>query len=269
MNFKSNLIALRGEIVKQNKNYHNSLSSILSLLIWPIMNLIYIFFLYKSFNISYLSRYGITTINEFIIFLITGALVYNCFWSMVQSAFYLSFERQNGTLESVFITPVNILSYLYGRALGGIITSLWMYFSFSFIILFLTKEFSIKLIMVSVVAVVVVVFSATVWGGFINAIFLSSRDANYLFTICDEPMRIFSGSTVPILAFPIWGQIISYIFPATYCLYIVRNIYMSTLFSLNMYIYFILSLLILIALTFIIAKVSYKNSQKNGSLHLY
>ncbi|RSI50947.1 ABC-2 type transporter [Streptococcus sanguinis] len=269
MKVKFNIISFKGEVIKQKKNYHNSLSSLLSLLVWPLLNFIYIYYTYRSFNISYLSTYGIKSFNEFVIFLITGSLVYNCFWAMVQSAFYLSFERQNGTLETVFITPTNIVSYLYGRAFGGLFTSLWMYISFTIITLFLIDRITVEMILSTLISLIIVIISATVWGAFINSVFLISRDSSYIFTICDEPMNIFSGATIPVSAFPVWGKFISYIFPATFCINIIRGIYKVGYFNNINYLYYIISMIFLIFLTFVISKYSYKKSKINGELCLY
>lgn len=269
MNLSRNFIAVKGEIIKQRKNYHCSLSSILSLLVWPLINFIYIFYTYQSFDISYLSKYGLNSFNDFIIFLITGSLVYNCFWSMVQSAFYLNFERQNGTLESIFISPMNVVLYFYARALGGILSSLWMYFSFSIITMLFLKEITVRLILLSVISLGIIVFSATVWGAFINVLFITSRDSNYLFTLCDEPMRIFSGSTIPVQAFPTLVQIISFIFPATYCMNVIRTIYGISTINYKQILFYFVSLIILIVITILVAKLAYKKNRNDGSLNLY
>ena len=269
MNLSKNHIAIKGEIIKQRKNYHCSVSSILSLLIWPLINFIYIFYTYQSFDITYLSKYGIDSYNEFVIFLITGALVYNCFWSMVQSAFYLNYERQNGTLESIIISPIRFELYFYARALGGILSSLWMFFSFSFITMLFLDDVSIRVIFLSVISLGIIAFSATVWGAFINVLFITSRDSNYLFTICDEPMKFFSGTNIPVQAFPGFAQMISFVFPATYCMNVIRTIYGISTIKYEQIVWYFVSLFILIFITIIVARVAYKKNRNDGSLNLY
>ncbi|MEM5597273.1 hypothetical protein AAHB53_15070 [Niallia circulans] len=64
-------------------------------------------------------------------------------------------------------------------------------------------------------------------GGFLNIVFLFSRDAGILFTIFEEPMQFFSGVRIPILAFPIWGKAIAYLFPLTYVLDIFRDLVLN------------------------------------------
>ncbi|SHN84863.1 hypothetical protein SAMN02745215_04296 [Desulfitobacterium chlororespirans DSM 11544] len=66
--------------------------------------------------------------------------------------------------------------------------------------------------------------SAVIWGGFLNVIFLFSRDSGFLYTILDEPMLIFSGVRIPVAALPYWGKLIALVFPLTYVLEILRNL---------------------------------------------
>ncbi|EOL43665.1 ABC transporter permease [Enterococcus caccae] len=266
---KSSIIMCIGEVKKQYRNYHNSLSTFMSLLIWPIITFFHTYFTYQSFDVSSLKNFNIHSNKEFIIFLITGALVFNCFWSMVQSAFFLILERQNGTIETTFLAPVNRTVLMYGRALGGLLTNVWMFGSFSLLLILLSSSISIKVLLLSFLSFFVILISSTIWGGFMNSLFLISRDANYLFSIFDEPMNLFSGTKMPVQAFPLWGRFISSFFPATYCLYIVRAIFLDQKIQITMILLFILSLVVLVLLTQLILYFAEKNNKKNGSLQLY
>lgn len=269
MSIEQNLIACIGEFKKQYINYHNSLPNFMSLLVWPSLVFFQTYYMYKSFDITAMERFGIFGHNNFIIFLITGSLVYNCFWSMVQSAFFMVFERQNGTLEVVFITPANKVLLMYSRALGGLLSSIWMFGSFAFIIIVMSSSISAKTLFLITIAFFIILISSTIWGGFINSLFLITRDSNYLFTICDTPMSLFSGTVIPIQAFPFLGKAIGSIFPATYCLYIIRGIFLPYKMNYIILFMFLLSLVSLIVATTIIMNLAEKNNKKNGSLSLY
>lgn len=269
MNFLINIGICKAEIKKQIKNYQFSLANFFSLLIWPTLSFFEIYFQYKSFDIESLSKYAIYSLKDFYLFLITGTLVFNCFWSMVQSAFMLTFERQNGTLESTFATPANKLVVLYGRSLGGMFTNLWMFVSFSFIAILIFKTISIDMGLLIVASFFILLISSTIWGGFVNSLFLISRDSSYLFTIFDEPMKLFSGTSIPVKAFPHVGQLVAALFPATYCLKIIRLIFLNASISLGELLPLIIILIVLVVATYIILFYAEKNNKQNGSFQLF
>lgn len=188
---------------------------------------------------------------------------------MVQSAFLLIHERQNGTLESVFITPVSLMNFLIGRSMGGILTNIGMFLSFITILFIIVREISFGLVFSCLMSLVIIIISSIVWGAFINALFLVSRDSNYLFTICDEPMKILSGTSIPVVAFPIIVRFFSFIFPSTYCLYLVRGIFFKQAISNNIWLIFTIILLSLLIFTFFISKKAYMKSKETGNLFLY
>ncbi|MGT2751193.1 ABC transporter permease [Streptococcus orisasini] len=269
INIKEKFIMLKAEIIKQRKNYQNSLSNIMSLIVWPIIIFFQTFYTYNSFDLSFLRKFGIENQTDLLTFLITGTLVYNCFWSMVQSAFLLTFERQNGTLEAVFITPTSLTNFLLGRALGGILTNIGMFLSFITILFVIVGSISVELIFSCLLSLIVIIISSTIWGAFINSLFLTSRDSNYLFTICDEPMRILSGTSIPVSAFPVIWRTVSFVFPSTYCLYMVRGIFFKEHVSLDIWIGFIIILLCLVIITTIISNEAYRRNKVTGKLFIY
>ncbi|MGL5684845.1 MAG: ABC transporter permease [Vagococcus fluvialis] len=269
-NLNHNIIACLGEIKKEHKNYHSSFSNIIALLVWPILTFFFTYYNYESFNINELKKFDINNNNEFIVFLITGALVYNCFWSMVQSAFYLTFERQNGTLDSIFMSPINNMVILYGRALGGMTSSIWMYTSFSVFLLIITsKNINIVTLALIVLILIIILISSTIWGGFVNSLFLISRDSTFLFTLFDEPMNILSGAKIPVQSLPFFFQIISMIFPATYCIYIVRALFLKKEITTFMITAYLISLVATYISTWLILKYAEKKSKKTGTLQIY
>lgn len=267
--FKSFIIPCFGEIKKMQINYQKSKANTLSLLFWPIITFALTYYTYSSFNIENLLFYEIHNKKEFLIFLIAGALGYNCFWAMVQGAFMMTRERQDGTLEIVFLSPTNRLSIMYGRALGGVISNVWLFASFSVFIILINSEINLMTLFKMILAFIMLLIASTIWGGLINSLFLTSRDASFLFTLCDEPMKFFSGVQLPIQSFPLWAKWISSIFPATYCIWIIRAIFLGSSITPYMVFLFILSLLLMVVLSIIILKKAEEHNKKTGNLQLY
>lgn len=261
--------ACKGEIIKQNQNYYNTWQTYISLLLWPLLNCFVTYFMYKSFDISALSMYGIESFKRLLIFIYTGLLGYNCFWAMVQSALFMRDERENGTIEIVFMTSANRLAIVYGRALGGIIQNVWMFLLFTLLIVFTNSEVNVRTIVMIPIGFIVLIISAVLWGGFINSIFLISRDVDFWFNICDSPMELLSGVKIPVAAFPVFIKAFSVIFPLTHCLMIVRNIFMGEEVDVLNLILLLIVLCILVFVTVVILHVAEKHNRKTGSLQLY
>lgn len=259
----------KAEMKKQMRNYSSDWTSYFSLLLWPILILFTTFFTYYSFEYKSLSQYGFSTPKDLILFLVSGALVYHSFWTMVQGALMMNRERQNGTLEMAFMTPANRMALMYGRALGGGIQNAWMFICFSACMILLVTSFTVKILLSILFIYIFLLISATVWGGFIGTLFLTSRDSGYLFTICDEPMNFFSGTKIPIESFPLWAKIFSSVFPTTYCIYLVREIFMKGTIQIRFIRNLCVLLFAMIILTGIILKMAEENLRKNGSLQLY
>lgn len=265
-------MVMGAEIRKQHRHNFHSLSIYFSLLLWPILAFINTYYIYKPFNlVSNTQASGVVnSAQSLIIFLITGFVGHNFFYSMVQSAWQMGVERQNGTLETVFLSPANRLAIAYGRSLGALFQNVWMFSAFSILMIIWSKGFSIDSILYTPVAFIILTVSATVWGGFMNVIFLFSRDAGILNNILDTPMEFFSGVSVPSASFPLWAKVISVIFPLTHSLVIFRStlsgmggIHFGDVIRLS------ISLIIIIIITFILIKLAERNARRTGNLTFY
>ena len=258
-----------GEIKKQKQNYYSSIELYLSMLLWPILSGISTYFIYKSFDLTFLSEYGINNEAQLLTFVFTGALGYNCFFAMVQGALFMRNERENGTLEMVFLTPANRMAMVYGRSLGGFIQNAGMFAVFTAIILIISNGFNKTTIINIPIAFLIVLISSVIWGGLINAIFIISRDIDFWFIVCDEPMRIFSGTEIPIMAFPKLFKLFSAVFPLTHCLILVRQLFSYSQISWLDLIINIIILSVIVIITRIIISYAENSNRKTGNLQLY
>lgn len=264
------IIVCLGEVRKQKRNYYNSWSNFISLLLWPVLTFFITYYTYLSFDISPLSEFGIHSHEDLMIFLVVGALGFNSFFSMLQGAFQIINERQNGTLEIIYSTPANRMAMLYGRTLGGFFQSIWMFSIFFIGILLYNVDLTANKIFSIIASYVILLICSIIWGGFINVLFIITRDVNFLFSICDQPMGFFSGVKIPTSSFPIWAKYISMIFPLTYCLSIMRNLLLSNRTSqLITIIKLIISILSLLAITYVLSGMAEKINRRTGNLQLY
>ncbi|MFC0189576.1 ABC transporter permease [Fictibacillus aquaticus] len=213
------------EISKSHRhNFHNRMVYF-SLLIWPALLFVTAYYSFKPFNLESSSPvFDHIQTDSLILFLLTGYLGYIFFWSLVQSAWQMAHERQSGTLEIVFLSPVSRYTLMFGRAAGNLIEAVWMFTAFAVIAMASVAGIESIAWWNVPIAFFILAFSAIIWGGFLNIVFLFSRDAGILFTVLEEPMQFFSGVRIPVLALPLWGKTIAYMFPLTYVLDIMREL---------------------------------------------
>ena len=214
------------EAVKQHRNYFNNWTIYISLFIWPLFSFLSAYYSYSAFDvdgtlISYINGKNI------LVFLMLGYMAMSFFRSVVQSAWNFSRERQSGTLEYIYLSTANRLAVLMGNALSSVFESAVVMLIFGLLIICSNRDsINVNTLSLGIVLTIFIVM-ALLWGVFLNACFLYSRDTDFLFTILEEPMEIFAGVKVPIMIFPAWAKIISFIFPLTYVLEALRQVMLN------------------------------------------
>lgn len=253
-------------------NFHSSLIYF-SLLIWPAITYVSAYFSFKPFDLGVYSPLNRFLSSENIgLFLLTGYLGYIFFWSLVQSAWQMSFERYAGTLELIFLSPVSRLGVIYGRASADLLEGVWLFSTFAFLVAAMVGGVHIAGWWSIPLSLLILVVAAVIWGGFLNVIFLFSRDSGFLYTILDEPMLIFSGVRIPVAAMPYWGKVIALVFPLTYVLEIMRNLviegygFTQILPSLGI-LFVVLTVLFLVSSRLLI--LAEKHALKTGNINLF
>lgn len=136
-----------------------------SLFIWPVLLFATADFSVKPFdtsNSSTLAKW--MDPKQISFFLLTGYIGYVFFWSLVQSAWQMSWERQNGTLELIFLTPASRVWMMYCRAGANLIEGVWMFTMFSILIALFLNDTPIPPVENIVFAFMILCISAVVWG---------------------------------------------------------------------------------------------------------
>lgn len=268
--FSAFVISLHCEMRKNKRNYRSKLSDFISLFVWPALIYFSVLFTYHVFDLSNLAQYNIFNIRNLELFLISGALGYYCFWAIVQNALNIQLERENGTIEIVFLSPANRLALLYGRALGNIIQSFGLFISFSIVIIVRNTGISGYTFISLLFTFFLLLVSSVLWGGLIYAIFILSRNVNFWFTLFDEPMNLFTGVKIPISSFPTSIQVISFIFPLTYCLFLIRYVLgIQSVLWKHILLYYIFSSSLVFIVTVVLLTIAEKRNRQTGNLQFY
>lgn len=264
------------EARKQHRVYFHDAIIYFSMFVWPILELLTAIYMFKPFSAG-------ESTNEILrralggqsveIFLLVGYLGYNFFFSLVQSAWRFTFERYDGTLELIFLSPASRFAVVLGNAMSTLVESMWLLTVFAGAIYFLSlgggSSPDVGLLLLGLLVTVV---TAVAWGALLNTFFLMTRDSSLFYTILQEPLNFFGGVRLPIHLFTSWMQTISYALPLTYCLIILRKIISqgSRLADLSGE---LISLGILIAImlaaAYLLLRVAERHVKKNGTLMLF
>ncbi|SEA18867.1 ABC-2 type transport system permease protein [Pseudobutyrivibrio sp. ACV-2] len=259
------------EAVKQHRNYFNNWTIYISLFIWPLFSFLSAYYSYSAFDvdgtlISYINGKNI------LVFLMLGYMAMSFFRSVVQSAWNFSRERQSGTLEYIYLSTANRLAVLMGNALSSVFESAIVMLVFGMLIIISNRD-SINVNTISLgIVLIIFIAMALLWGVFLNACFLYSRDTDFLFTILEEPMEIFAGVKVPIMIFPAWAKIVSFIFPLTYVLEALRQVMLNdaSVSSLSNILFACIGIIIvLLSATLFTIGIVEKHMRKTGNVVLF
>jgi len=207
---------------------------------------------------------------DYLSFVLVGSIFYVY---IVSSLFGLGramfWERAQGTIEALFLSPMNFVAYMIGIAVASFTTStvdVILLFFLGNVLGFRVHHIDVLLLISGILLMILALFGL---GLIVNAITLTFRDrvntANTLMTV----LLVFSGIVCPIAIMPGWAQIVSKVVPFTYGLDILRAslIYNSDFISVLSNIVGIMALASLyIIIGIILLKRIEKNSKKKALL---
>jgi len=210
---------------------------------------------------------------DYLSFVLVGSIFYVY---IVSSLFGLGramfWERAQGTIEALFLSPMNFVAYMIGIAVASFTTStvdVILLFFLGNVLGFRVHHIDVLLLISGILLMILALFGL---GLIVNAITLTFRDrvntANTLMTV----LLVFSGIVCPIAIMPGWAQIVSKVVPFTYGLDILRAslIYNSDFISVLSNIVGIMALASLyIIIGIILLKRIEKNSKKKALLTVF
>ena len=116
------------EAYKQHRNYFHSKVIYFTMLLWPVLLFLAAYYTYKPFRLeAATSHISYLTESNLITFILIGYVAQMFFRSFVQSAWFFSFERTNGTLELIYLSPANRLALIFGNAVSSLLQNIWLF----------------------------------------------------------------------------------------------------------------------------------------------
>ncbi|MCG7840890.1 MAG: ABC transporter permease, partial [Methanomassiliicoccales archaeon] len=133
------------------------------------------------------------------------------------SSWSIGYDRMNGTLESIMVTPAPLSSVVFGRCLWnaflGLLNALAVFIvaHFAFAI-----DVSVRDPLGFVVALFLTLLSLAVLGMIFGAFYVVTRASSAFFQMLEFPIYVLSGAVFPLVILPEWTRPFSYALPATW-----------------------------------------------------
>lgn len=240
-----------------------------SMILWPVVSFIQLSYNYQLFPIESLKLAGIHSQRELLYFVFIGYCGLTLFQNIVQSAWRLGYERQQGTLSQIFMTPVNKVKWLYSRTFAMLFGNAWFFLLLFVLGNFWYKGLSLDSLLTILFSAVLISVGGLVWGAFIVSLFVILRDGSILYVFLEGPQESFSGVKVPLASSPMMIRVIGSCFPLSYTIILLRNLLITKQsFGYEALFFFVINLT-LILLTFAILKYGEIHMRKTGNFDLY
>jgi len=216
---------ISAEIQKNLKQYFFSSRTMVWALLLPLGNGLYLYFLYlpfavKSVNLEFDSaNFSLDLVG----FTLIGQLLYSFFTMMLLAGSGLDVERQQGTLETVLLSPANRLAVLLGGALANALNYIWLLIGILLSwVAFLNVNILINDLLALFASISLSYLSLIAIGMCLEALSLHSRRGGMYGTTLQEPIMFLSGLIFPLQSMPRALLPLSYLLPLTFGLISVR-----------------------------------------------
>ncbi|MDR3686508.1 MAG: ABC transporter permease [Coriobacteriia bacterium] len=132
-------------------------------------------------------------------------------------------ERERGTLEQLFVTPIGRTDYLVGKVLPYVcVAAVQVVITFVVGVLWFQVPFDGSLILIGC-GLLLFMLSALGIGMLISLVSRTRQQAQQTSQLMQMPQMMLSGFMFPIAAFPTWLYYLTFLIPLRYILVIVRS----------------------------------------------
>lgn len=214
--------------------------------------------------------------GELLLLAVLGGGVLGMWGNTIQSSSWsIGYDRMNGTLEAIMVTPAPLSSVVFGRCLWNSFLGL-----LNALAVFLVAHFAFGIDVTVrdplgfLIALVATLLSLSVLGMVFGAFYVVTRAASAFFQILEFPIYVLSGAVFPLVILPEWSRPFSYAIPATWGAEALKIATFSDYDSLGLGYLGALSLTVLTTAVFLLLSLSLFNylegrAKVNGTLVRY
>jgi ABC-2 type transport system permease protein len=194
----------------------------IELIRWPVFPVLYFLSLYLTYSVSDRTMVNGYPVAGFLVVGVIGMVLWTS--NLWASGYAIEFERHEGTLQSLFLSPASRSAVVLGYGAGSLLI---MVVPTALVLLAITMLLQISFSVSSIAAVILSVggmFLASVSLGFVLAgFFVLTRRANVIANFLQTPVYLLSGAVLPIDQLPSSLQWFSRLFPLSHGMDAVRG----------------------------------------------
>ncbi len=213
--FWSVLSATAGRYIQRQAAYA------IELVRWPLFPTLYFLVLYLTYSVSGRSVIAGYPLAGFLVIGVAGMV----FWTsnLWASGYAIEFERREGTLQSLFLSPASRSAVVLGYGVGSMLV---MVLPTVAVLVAIALMLQISLSVASVPAVALSIgglLLASISSGYVLAgFFVLTRRANVIANFLQAPVYLLSGAVLPVQELPGILQVFARIFPLSHGMDAVR-----------------------------------------------
>lgn len=212
-----------------------------------------------------------TAADNFITYVVLGGGLWSLWTSIAfSSAGDIHRERYSNTLSIIFSAPADFRLILLGKILGTTLLSLGSFFiTVTYATLLYSTPILIKNIPLFVISFGLMVVSFVIMSIFLAYLLTLSRKTTIFMNCLEIPFAILWGFAFPIEVLPRGVQFISYIFPPTWAVRLLRYSLAETRFIfLDILIILMLTSMAFTLLSIVLYKIIFKQARVLGTLEM-
>jgi len=156
--------------------------------------------------------------GDLLLYAVLGGGVLGMWGNTIQSSSWsIGYDRMNGTLEAIMVTPSSLSSVVLGRCIWNSFIGL-----LNALAVFLVAQlaFGIDVTLRDpagfVIALFLTLISLSVLGMVFGAFYVVTRASSALFQMLEFPVYVLSGAVYSLAILPEWTRPFSYVIPATW-----------------------------------------------------
>jgi ABC-2 type transport system permease protein len=195
---------------------------LIELVRWPIFPVLYFVTLYLTYSVSGREAVnGYPTAGFLVIGVIGMVLWTSNLWA---SGYAIEFERLEGTLQSLFLSPASRSAVVLGYGAGSLLIMV-VPTSVALLAITLTLQipFSVSSITAVALSIIGMVLASIALGYVLAGFFVLTRRANVIANFLQTPVYVLSGAVLPVDQLPEPLQVFARIFPLSHGMDAVRE----------------------------------------------
>jgi ABC-2 type transport system permease protein len=189
---------------------------------WPVFPVLYFVGLYLTYTVSDRSEVSGYPVAGFLIVGVVGVVLWTS--NLWASGYAIEFERREGTLPTLFLSPASRSAVVLGCGLGSLLimvapTTIVL----ATIVLALGITFEVESLAAVVLALAGMMLASVSLGYVLAGFFVLTRRANVIANFLQTPVYLLSGAVLPVAELPDTLQIFARLFPLSHGMDAVRE----------------------------------------------